>query len=314
MSLGPPRHFDHPLARVAYTDVGPEVAGSAPATGGGAPALLFIHGALCDAGDWQGSIEHFRARHRCVAPDLPGHGGSPAGAAAIGIESYARIVRDLGAALGLGDVVLVAHSMGCRVALQAAVGIAAQGPCPGLQGLVLIDGAYLTPQRQPDATPAQRRARADEARARAAGLYAQQDPGERAARGFGQMFFDARFDALRDRMIDRARRLPPDVARTLMPDFAAWDVELMESVLPQVRVPVQAWVCTFMSSAHERVRLQAGIRTPWMEALQDHVPEVSFERLPEAGHFPMLEQPQAVHGRLAQWLTTLSPHPQGDLR
>lgn len=322
MKLPSPRHLDHPLARVAYVDVGPDrvhhgpgrTAGPSSDTGPGAapaaataPSLLFIHGALCAHDDWAPAIDHFRARHRCVALDLPGHGDSPADPASIGVQPYARIVRDLAAALDLREVALVAHSMGCRVALQAAVGLGDEGPWPGLQGLALIDGAYLTPQRQPDATPAQRHARAGEARARAAGLYAQQDPGERAARGFGQMFFDPRFDALRDRMIARARRLPPHVARTLMPDFAGWDVEHMESVLSRIPVPVQAWICTYMNSAHERVRLQNDTRTPWMEALQDLVAQVSFERVPEAGHFPMLEQPQTVHDRLGSWLTRLSP-------
>ena len=318
------RHLDHPLARVAYVDVdvGPERADHRP-------ALLFIHGALCAHGDWAPSIDHFSDRHRCVALDLPGHGASPARPEAIGIAPYARIVRDLAAALGLHDVVLVAHSMGCRVALQAAVGSelgevtahptdhreAADAPpvdassradrrqpWPGLRGLVLVDGAYLTPRLLTDETPAQRRALADAARSRAAALYADQAPAERAARGFGQMFFDARFHDVRDRLIARARALPPEVARTLMPDFAGWDVEHMETVLPHVTAPVLALACTFMTSAHERVRLQADTRTPWLDALQHHVGDVEIARIPDAGHFPMLEQPDATHALIATWL------------
>jgi pimeloyl-ACP methyl ester carboxylesterase len=331
--MNPPalRHLDHPLARVAYVDVGPDRADHQS-------TLLFIHGALCAHGDWAPSIDHFSARHRCVALDLPGHGASPAGPEAIGIGPYARIVRDLAAALDLRDVVLVAHSMGCRVALQAAVGFepsdasasaahrvhtahptdhreAANAPTvdaspradrpepwPSLRGLVLVDGAYLSPRLLTDETPAQRRALADAARERAAALYADQAPAERAARGFGQMFFDARFHDVRDRLIARARALPPELARTLMPDFAGWDVEHMEAVLPRVAVPVLALACTFMTSAHERVRLQADTRTPWLDALQRHVSEVEIARIPGAGHFPMLEQPEATHALIATWL------------
>jgi pimeloyl-ACP methyl ester carboxylesterase len=328
--------LDHPLARVAYAD-----------TGRGGPALVWLHGALCSQADWVGSVAHFAGRHRCIALDLPGHGASPAGPAAIGIQAYARIVRDLCAALALDDVVLIAHSMGCRVALQAAVGTQAQeppalrlnpgsapppsglqrlspggqgeqdadaephaGPLPGLRGLVLVDGAYLTPRLLGDAGATERQALAAQARARAAALYETAAPMERAARGFGQMFFDPAFDAVRDRMVERARALPPEVARTLMPDFAAWDVEHMEQVLPRLRVPVLAFVCTFMNSAHERVRLGADTRTPWIEALERHVRALELVRVPGAGHFPMLEQPQAVHSRIDAWLQGL-PAPGG---
>ena len=299
------RVLDHPLARVAYAD-----------TGHGRPALVWLHGALCSHADWAGSLAHFAPRHRCIAPDLPGHGASPAGPAAIGVRAYALVVRELCAALALDDVVLVAHSMGCRVALQAAVGLggedpACAGPLPGLRGLVLVDGAYLTPRLLGDADVAERQALAGQARARAAALYETAAPMERAARGFGQMFFDPAFDAVRDRMVERARALPPEVARALMPDFAAWDVEHMEQVLPRLRVPVLAFVCTYMNSAHERVRLGAETRTPWIEALQQHVRELDLVRVPGTGHFPMLEQPQAVHGRIEAWLQRLpAPGPQ----
>jgi pimeloyl-ACP methyl ester carboxylesterase len=296
----PPLHvLDHPLGRVPSADPGP-----------GRPALVWLHGALCSHADWAGSVAHFAPRHRCIAPDLPGHGASPAGPAAIGVRAYALVVRELCATLGLDDVVLVAHSMGCRVALQAAVGLdggdpVCAGPLPGLRGLVLVDGAYLTPRLLGDADAAERQALAAQARARAAALYETAAPMARAARGFGQMFFDPAFDAVRDRMIERARGLPPEVARTLMPDFAAWDVEHMEQVLPRLRVPVLAFVCTYMNSAHERVRLAADTRTPWIEALLQHVRALELERVPGAGHFPMLEQPQTVHGRIEAWLQGL---------
>ena len=369
--------------------MGPRARVTSADRGQGGRALVWLQGALCSHADWAGSLAHFAPRHRCIAPDLPGHGASPAGPAAIGVRAYALVVRELCAALALDDVVLVAHSMGCRVALQAAVGMGVQeplvlppgtrlrearawppsplageglgergttadalvipplpnpspargegpktgrlgwgswggepdpgperhaGPLPGLRGLVLVDGAYLTPRLLGDADAAERQALAAQARARAAALYETATPMARAARGFGQMFFDPAFDAVRDRMIERARALPPEVARTLMPDFAAWDVEHMEQVLPRLRVPVLAFVCTYMNSAHERVRLAADTRTPWIEALQQHVRTLELEHVPGAGHFPMLEQPQAVHGRIEAWLQGLpapGPRPPG---
>lgn len=272
--------------------------------GQGGPALLFVHGALCDHHDWDAQLDAFRSRHRVLAPDLPGHGASSTDPALVGVQAYGRLLRAACAQLRLDDLVLVGHSMGCRAVLQAAVGEDGT-PLPGLRGLVLVDGAYLVPQPLGAIDDARRTQLAAEAHARAAALYADVEPAERAKVGIAQMFFDPRFDAERDAMIARARALPPSTARTLMPDFARWDVARMEPVLAQLRVPVLALVCTYMSAAHRRVQLDAHTHTPWMQALEHHVPQLQLERVEGAGHFPMIEQPQHVNARIRAWLDAL---------
>ena len=274
--------------------------------GSGAPALVFVHGALCDHHDWDAQIDAFRTRHRVLAPDLPGHGGSSKEPVVIGVQAYGRMLRAACQRLGLDNVVLVGHSMGCRAVLQAAVG--ADGtPWPGLRGLVLVDGAYLVPQMLGPIDDAQRARLADEAHARAAALYADVEPAERARIGIAQMFFDERFARERDAMIERARTLSASTARTLMPDFARWDVAHMEPTLARLSVPVLALVCTYMSAAHRRVQLDAHTRTPWMQALEHHVDRLTLERVEGAGHFPMIEQPQHVNERIRMWLDALPP-------
>lgn len=274
--------------------------------GRGAPALLFVHGALCDHHDWDAQLDTFSAGHRVLAPDLPGHGASGKDPVAIGVKPYARMLRAACAALELDDLVLLGHSMGCRAVLQAAVGDDG-APLRGLRGLVLVDGAYLVPQLLDGVTPARRAALAEEAFVRAAALYADVEPAERARLGIAQMFFDARFAAQRDAMIERARALPATTARTLMPDFARWDVLHLEQALAQLRVPVLALVCTSMNAAHRRVQLDAQTHTPWMQALERHVPRLTLERVPGAGHFPMIEQPEHVNARIRAWLDALAP-------
>jgi pimeloyl-ACP methyl ester carboxylesterase len=197
-----------------------------------------------------------------LAPDLPGHGASDLSPAGIGIAAYGRMLRAAATQLGLRDWVLVGHSMGCRAVLQAAVGDDGTPP-PGLRGLALVDGAYLVPEMLGPLPPERRAALAAQAHARAAALYAEVEPVERARRGFAQMFFDERHAAVRDAMVARAGRLPATTARTLMPDFAQWDVAHMEPALARLRLPVLALVCTAMSAAHQRVQLSADARTPW---------------------------------------------------
>lgn len=278
--------LQRPAAEIAYLQAGQ-----------GTDTLLFIHGALCDHSDWREQLAFFEGTHRVVAPDLQGHGRSSVHTGLIGVEPYARDMAALIEALGLQRVWLVAHSMGCRVALRTSE-LAAQQ----VAGLVLIDGAYLTPCLLTERTQAEREALAQAARERGRALYEGQMPAERAQRGFSQMFFDPRMNAERDRMIERARRLPAHVARELMPDFAAWDLLHMEPTLLRVKVPVLALLCTYMNSQHERVSLSPGMTTPWIEALQTLTPQARLVRYEGSGHFPMLERPEAVNREILDFI------------
>ena len=278
--------LQRPAAEIAYLQAGQ-----------GTDTLLFIHGALCDHSDWREQLAFFEGTHCAVAPDLQGHGRSSAHPGLIGVEPYARDMAALIEALGLQRVWLVAHSMGCRVALRTSE-LAAQQ----VAGLVLIDGAYLTPCLLTERSQAEREALAQAARERGRALYEGQMPAERAQRGFSQMFFDPRMNAERDRMIERARRLPAHVARELMPDFAAWDLLHMEQTLARVKVPVLAMLCTYMNSQHERVSLSPGMSTPWIEALQTLTPQARLVRYEGSGHFPMLERPEAVNREILDFI------------
>ncbi len=266
-------------------------------TGSGAQALVFVHGALCDHTDWAPQLAHFGPRLSTLALDLAGHGRSSATPGSIGVMQFADDLIALCGHLGLARVTLVGHSMGCRVLLETA------RRRPDLVGgLVFIDGAYLTPSLLGDKSAAQRQALADAARARGVALYQDQGPRQRARRGFSQMFFDSRFDPVRDRMIARAEAMPEQVARELMPDFAAWDVLHLEDCLAGMRAPSLALACTYMNAAHERVSLEEGMRTPWLDALALHAPQAQVIRYSGSGHFPMLEQPERVNREIAQFL------------
>jgi hypothetical protein len=48
-------------------------------SGDGAPALVFVHGWLCDRTYWRGQLEPFSKDHKVVAIDLAGHGESGRG-------------------------------------------------------------------------------------------------------------------------------------------------------------------------------------------------------------------------------------------
>lgn len=89
--------------------------------GSGTPALVFVHGWSCDRRYWSGQLAAFSDRHQVVAVDLAGHGESGGGRrrwtmAAFG-DDVAAVVRHL----GLGEVVLIGHSMGGDVVVETAL-------------------------------------------------------------------------------------------------------------------------------------------------------------------------------------------------
>jgi pimeloyl-ACP methyl ester carboxylesterase len=98
------------------------------------PALVLVHGWSCDRSYWRGQVDEFSPRHQVVTVDLAGHGesGVARGAwtmIALGDDVVAVIER-----LELERIVLVGHSMGGDVIVEAAI----RAPQP-VVGLVWVD-------------------------------------------------------------------------------------------------------------------------------------------------------------------------------
>ncbi len=107
--------------------------------GQGSPVVL-LHG-LADAGTvWQGIADRLQDNYHCLAPDLRGHGDSdkPTAIAAYDARVVAQDLEEWAAALGLGDVVVVAHSWSAKVALLWAK------QCPQrCRSLILVDPFFV---------------------------------------------------------------------------------------------------------------------------------------------------------------------------
>lgn len=86
----------------------------------GAPTLVLIHGWSCDRTYWEGQVGPLAERYRVVTLDLAGHGDSGLAREEWTIAAYGADVAAVVEALDLDDVVLVGHSMGGDVAVDAA--------------------------------------------------------------------------------------------------------------------------------------------------------------------------------------------------
>ncbi|HUT30790.1 MAG TPA: alpha/beta hydrolase [Sedimentisphaerales bacterium] len=96
------------------------VAVSYQVQGEGEPALVFVHGWCCDRNYWRLQVPYFARRHKVVAIDLAGHGQSGIDRQTWTIEAFGRDVVAVIEQLGLDKVILIGHSMGGPVILEAA--------------------------------------------------------------------------------------------------------------------------------------------------------------------------------------------------
>lgn len=102
--------------------------------GQGSPALVLIHGWSCDRGYWKDQLEYLGAQYQLVLVDLAGHGESGLARKNYTMASFGADVAAVVDSLKLEKVVLVGHSMGSDVAVEAAKRL------PGkVAGLVWLD-------------------------------------------------------------------------------------------------------------------------------------------------------------------------------
>lgn len=89
-------------------------------TGQGSPVLL-LHGLGSTGEEWDLVVPGLSARHRCIVPDVRGHGRSDKPAGAYSVPLFARDIAALCDQLGLASLHVVGLSMGGMIAFQLAV-------------------------------------------------------------------------------------------------------------------------------------------------------------------------------------------------
>jgi len=247
--------------------------------GDGSPAFVFVHGFGCALQDWQGQIDALSAEFRCVALDLLGHGASD--------RHDMPTMASLGAAVneavkrsGAGQVILVGHSLGAKVIREAY----AQSSEP-VVGMVFIEGRFHEEDR-------------DAVLRRTSALIDRAGFAAFARTLFTDMFVPDSDPTLRARIIDRALRLDPGFARGLYLQAVVWDPDRGRDTLKNITVPTLLLQSTYTDASFQRVPMQAGMRTAFMEVVAELVPGAREQVITGCGHFPMLEAADLVNQAL----------------
>jgi pimeloyl-ACP methyl ester carboxylesterase len=257
------------------------------AAGSGVPEMVFVHGFACDHSDWAAQVAEFGRAQAVLACDLRGHGQTAGDPADCAIETLGGDVARLLAQRDLKEAILVGHSMGCRVALEAY-----RGARERIAGLVLIEGS-----RMGSGDPAQ----AEEAMRTAIEFVGFPAFAEAL---FTQMFL--RPSTLATRIVGRAKRLPGAIGAALFPRMVRWDAGEMDAALDAIRVPLMVIQSTTLGVDRKRTPLKAGETTPWLDLVRRRVPSSRIEVIPGVGHFPQIEVADRVNALLADFVGSLA--------
>lgn len=238
--------------------------------GQGEPLLLFVHGWTCRRSYWLPQLEYFAGNHAVAAPDLPGHGDSGMGSRSHwGVKSFALDVVACVDTLQAEKVVLIGHSMGGAVALEAARHLGNTVAAVVLVDTFVIDYGGLPPETvQAIATPFE----ADFMAAMTALI--------------AQTATAATPPELKTQLVREMSTADPTWALPAWRDLLCWKPE---AAFKELRVPIHAINGTLIpESARERC-----------------APFVTETIIPGAGHFLQMEDPSNFNLVLENVLTRL---------
>lgn len=263
-----------------------EVSGPAEASG---PALVFVHCWACDRTYWREQVDVFAADHRVVTLDLAGHGESGGGRETWTVTGLAGDVQAVVEALAreerLERVILIGHSMGGPVSLEAARLMPER-----VEAVVAVDTLHDADMEFPE----------EQVNQMVAGFAG--DFTGTMDRFVRRMYREEADPATVDWTVKKAQAANREAALALMKDFGTLDFPAM---FEAANVPIRA--------------INAAPETPmqYATAVEANRQYADFDvvLMPGVGHFLQLERPAEFNRRLREVLAELeaaaAPEPQG---
>jgi pimeloyl-ACP methyl ester carboxylesterase len=246
-------------------------------TGAGEPTLVLVHGWALDRRLWDAQAPALAARHRVVTLDLAGHGESGRDRALWTMAALGDDVRAVVEAVGAPAVVLVGHSMGGQVVLEAARRLRDR-----VRGIVLVDTLLDVEERMP-------LEQVDALMRSLEGAYvpvATQMANE-------YLFATGTPPPVRERVLARVTTMPPALSAALLRALWTYDAR---PALREIQAPVRA--------------VNADRFPTNVETNRVHMPGYRAVIVRGTGHYPMLEDPPPSLGpwtRRSGWSWAAEP-------
>lgn len=234
--------------------------------GSGGPALVFVHGWSCDRNYWRGQFDYFADRYQVVAVDLAGHGESVLGRQASTMSRFGEDVVAVVDHLGLRETVLIGHSMGGDVILEAALRLTDR-----VVGLVWVD-VYSTvgKSRSPETVQA-------------------------FVRPFGEDFVTTTREFVRRMFMPSS---DPDLVEWVAADMSAAPPHVALDSMEHAITNDDAILAGLRQMATPVVAINPDYRPTDLEALERH--GVRAVIMPGVGHFLMMEDPDGFNRLLSE--------------
>lgn len=265
--------------------------------------VVFIHGWACQASNFtflfhellKGDI-NFQA----VGADLPGHGQSSTGSYPTpSMQAFADAALNVANELNARSIVLVGHSMGLRVILEAwsqAQSLAK----PEVRGLIFLDGSHYKFRKSLFAF--------DSGDARSKTL-SQEEKAEKMAEAFKRMFSDRTPIDFQESTLAHVRDLDPYFNIDMRQSHVNYDFERMDDVLEEIGksgIPVLNLQATNVDEQNQRIPLNPGASSRWMDFVQEQIPQAQQYVVEDSMHFVMVDQPTVVARRITDFVKSLS--------
>jgi pimeloyl-ACP methyl ester carboxylesterase len=262
---------------------------------GSGPPVVLIHGMVNSSRHWEAVALDLADRYTVIAPDLLGHGDSAAVRGDYSLGAHAASIRDLLAVIGIDRATVVGHSLGGGVAMQFFY----QFP-QRVDRLVLVSSGGLGREVSP--------------LLRSAAL-----PGVSAALSLAAhpRLLDALYAGgkrMRARGSSKGAALQA-IARALRP---LEDRGARKAFVHTLRAVID--VHGQRVSARDRLYLLSSFPTLVVWGERDHtiplehgrdahdaIPGSRFETLPNAAHFPHIEDPHALAAVLRDFIESTEP-------
>jgi pimeloyl-ACP methyl ester carboxylesterase len=241
--------------------------------GSGSPAIVLIHGWSCDRGHWREQVPGLASRYATISIDLPGHGQSGSRRNEWTLQAYGRDVQSVVEGLGLSKVILVGHSMGGPVALEAARLL--KDRVVGIVGVDTFHNAENRIDLEQWKTLIQ--------------SYETDFPGT-CDRFIRSMFPENASQELVQKVASGACSADKKIALALFKTFPDYD---MASAMKEVRVPIR---CINSAAFPTQVETNRKYASGFEVAIIDGV-----------GHFPMLEKPEGFNRMLLDAIAKIAP-------
>jgi pimeloyl-ACP methyl ester carboxylesterase len=236
---------------------------------GTGPALVLLHGFLCDSRCWRRQLSGLAEHFTVIAWDAPGAGSSDDPANDFTLADWSRCLATFVDALGVATATIVGLSWGGLLAQEL------YGQHPSLVArLVLADTYAGWKGSMPETAVAQRLARCE----RDSAL----PPGEFAPRWVPEMFSESASPDLHEEMATIIGDFHPSGFRSMATSLAETDTT---DLLRTIRRPT----LLLWGDADSRSPLPIG------QHLQGMIPHAELRVIEQAGHVCNMEQPAAFN-------------------